>query len=173
MRTQDGKIPTKACLIVALTLAASPAMALMDCLSVDVGGVSRRLVSLTLPKVEFPAGKPKEPVRIEVRAKKDDGGIIVTPFDCTREKQQTICTNPDGAGDFILQTHKGELVFESNYMNFELGAISGMPPRKDEDEIHEDYAMILEDDHSEDTHSELMRLKTESIKCPAPETPSK
>lgn len=173
MKTRDGKFPTKACLTVALTLAASPALALMDCLSVDVGGVSRRLVSLTLPRVEFPAGKPKGPVRIEVRAKKDDGGIIVTPFDCTREKQQTICTNPDGAGDFILRTHKGALVFESNYMNFELGAISGMPPRKDEDEIHEDYAMILEDDHSEDSHSELMQLKTESIKCPAPETPSK
>jgi hypothetical protein len=142
--------------------------AIQDCLFVEVGGVSFRLESLTIPKMSIPGGA-KKPVRIEVSAKKDDGRDIVTPFDCERNAEEITCVQPDGAGDFFLREHNGVVTFESEYLNFALGATSGLPPRQPDDEINEDYAIVLEDeDDQEATHPMRVKLKVESVKCTAP-----
>lgn len=154
-----------------MLLLAMPASAnaIGNCLQVEVGGASDRLDSLVIP---IPNVNPKDsnPVRIEVQAKKGDGGIIVTPFECAMIESEIVCVQPDGAGDFFLVQKGSSYTFESEYLNFALGATSGLPPRKDEDPINEDYAIIREDSENEETHPERLQLKADRVQCPSAKT---
>ncbi|MBX3041676.1 MAG: hypothetical protein KF789_13300 [Bdellovibrionaceae bacterium] len=142
------------------------AQSVKDCLTTEVGGVSDRLESLIIqtPKV---SAKMAGPVQIQTRAVKAAGGEITTAFDCTYQGKETVCVQPDGAGDFLLVEKDGTVFFEAEYLNFALGAISGLPPRKDSDPINEDYAIIFEDSENEETHPDRISLKTKAIECPS------
>ena len=142
------------------------AQSVKNCLTVEVGGVASRLESLMIP-IPVVTAQDKAPVRIEVHAIKGDGGVIVTPFECALQEKDTLCFQPDGAGDFLLTKKDETVFFEAEYLNFALGAISGLPPRKDSDPINEDYAIIFEDNENEETHPDRISLKTTAIECPA------
>ncbi|HRO66580.1 MAG TPA: hypothetical protein PL182_03340 [Pseudobdellovibrionaceae bacterium] len=143
------------------------AQSLKKCLTTEVGGVATRLESLTIP-IPNVTPKDKTPVRIEVRAVKAEGGEIVTPFECALQEKDVLCFQSDGAGDFLLTEKDGTVFFETEYLNFALGAISGLPPRKNSDPINEDYAILFEDSENEETHPDRISLKTTRIECPAP-----
>lgn len=143
------------------------AQSLKKCLTTEVGGVSDRLESLII-QTPTVTPKDKKPVRIEVRALKAEGGEILTPFECELQDKDVACVQPDGAGDFLLTEREGAIYFETEYLNFALGALSGLPPRKDSDPINEDYAIIFEDSSNEETHPDRISLKAIPIECPAP-----
>ncbi len=147
------------CLLLSIS---SQALAFDSCLSVDVSPMSDKLVSLHLPKMDQ-IGSEKIVIRVE--ALTDQKTKIVTPFSCQKLKAEIVCTNPGGAGDFILRKKKTKFEFETSYLNFGIGYESGLPPRQQHDEINEDYAVFREEE-GEDSHPEVLKLEVSKTPCP-------
>lgn len=160
--------------VLAQCLFVSPALAAGKCLFVELGGVSSRLESITVPVPPVAGeGMDQKLVRIETFARKDDGVDIVTPFECIRHEGRIVCVQPEGAGDFFLREENKEIFFETEYLNLALGATAGLPPRKDEDEINEDFAIFFEEPEDRGSHPNQVSLKTKSVECPKAPAASK
>ena len=101
-----------------------------------------------------------------VEAHLSRGGPVRSVFECNKKSDVIRCSHRTGAGDFTLRRTKGKMVFESEYLNFAIGPLSGAPVLKPDDEINEDLALFIEaEEDGEGGHPSKMVFEAKVSKC--------